>query len=277
MRLAVPALLSVLLASPPALAAPAKHVLVVCSPGSPGTTAEAQPAMDAFAAAVSSRAGLPLAAVYEPSEEAGVSRLRGKDADAAMVSLPFFLKHERDLGLRPRLQAVQKGRPALERWALVLKKGRAASPASLAGFTVLSSAGFAPGFVRGPALGGWGPLPASVRVVQSGAVLSALRRAAAGEPVAVLLDGAQEAALASLPFAADLEVAARSAPLPAGVLAVVGARLPSRSAAAVESAVRGLPSDPAGQEALAGMQMTGFEPLDEKALAGARKAYAGAR
>ncbi len=277
MRLAVPALLSVLLASPPALAAPAKHVLVVCSPGSPGTTAEAQPAMDAFAAAVSSRAGLPLAAVYEPSEEAGVSRLRGKDADAAMVSLPFFLKHERDLGLRPRLQAVQKGRPALERWALVLKKGRAASPASLPGFTVLSSAGFAPGFVRGPALGGWGPLPASVRVVQSGAVLSALRRAAAGEPVAVLLDGAQEAALASLPFAADLEVAARSAPLPAGVLAVVGARLPSRSAAAVESAVRGLPSDPAGQEALAGMQMTGFEPLDEKALAGARKAYAGAR
>ncbi|HZZ85753.1 MAG TPA: hypothetical protein VFE30_14525 [Anaeromyxobacteraceae bacterium] len=269
MRLLLTAAL--LLAAP---AAPARHLLVVCSPGAPGTTAEAQPTMDAFAAALSAKAGLQLAAVYDEAEQGGAARLRSRDAAVALVSLPFFLKHERELGLRARLQAVPRGRPESERWTLVAKKGRAGAPAALEGFTVVSSAGFAPAFVRGPALGGWGPLPASARVVQSGAVLSALRRAAAGERVAVLLDGAQEAALGSLPFAAELEVVTRSAPLPAGVVAAVDGRLPGKAWGAVEGALRGMASDAAGASALEAIQMTRFAPLDEKALAGARKAYA---
>ncbi|BDG08956.1 phosphate/phosphite/phosphonate ABC transporter substrate-binding protein [Anaeromyxobacter paludicola] len=271
-----PALAALLLAAAPAALAapPAKHLLVVCSPGSPGTTAEAQPTMDAFAAALSARAGVPVAAVYDETEEAGVSRLRAKDADLALVSLPFFLKHERDLALHARLQAVQKGRPELERWTLVAKKGRVTGPAALDGYTIPSNAGFAPAFVRGPALGGFGPLPATARVTSSTAVLSSLRRAAAGEKVAVLLDGAQEAALPTLPFAAELEAVARSAPLPSGLVVTVGNRLPARSWSALEGALRGLPSDPSGAAALDAIQTTRFAPLDEKALAAARRAFA---
>jgi hypothetical protein len=267
------------LAAPPARGAePRRHVLVVCSPGSPGTTAEAQPTMDAFAAALSAKARLspPLAAVYDAAEDAGVARLRQDDAALALVSLPFFLKHEKDLGLRARLQPVPKGRPSAERWTLVAKKGNAPAPAALDGFTVASVAGFAPGFVRGPALGGWGPLPAGTRVAQSSAVLSSLRRAAAGDKVAVLLDGAQEAALASLPFASELEVVTRSPPLPPGILATVGARLPAKAWSAVDAALKALPDDAAGAAALDTMQLARFAPVDEAALAAARKAYAGA-
>jgi hypothetical protein len=260
--------------SPALAAAPAKPLIVVCSPGSPGTTAEAQPTMDLFAAALSAKAGLPLAAVYDESEEAGVARLRAKDAAVALVSLPFYLKHERDLALRARLQAVPKGRPDLERWTLVAKKGRVATAAALDGFTLVSNAGFAPAFVRGPALGGYGPLPASVRVVGSGTVLSALRRAAAGEQVAVLVDGTQEAALASLPFASELEAVTRSPPLPAGVVAAVDGRLAPKTWSAVEAALRALPSDASGAGALDALQTARFAPVDEGALAGARKAYA---
>ncbi len=264
------------LAASSALAAsPGGPVLVVCSPGSPGTTAEAQPTMDAFSAALAAKAGVPaLAAVYDEAEASGVARLRAKGAALALVSLPFYLKHEKELALRARLQAVPKGRPEMERWALVAKKGRVTRPAELDGFTVASMAGFAPAFVRGPALGSFGPLPAGMRITQSGAVLSALRRAAAGEPVAVLLDGAQEAALASLPFASELEVVTRSPPLPAGVVAAVDARLPARSWQAIEAALQALHSDAAGAAALDALQMTRFAALDEKALAGARKAYA---
>jgi hypothetical protein len=147
------------------------------------------------------------------------------------------------------------------------------SPAALEGFTVASTAGFAPAFVRGPALGGWGPLPANVRVLQTGAVLSVLRRAAAGDAVAVLLDGAQEAALGSLPFSTDLEPVARSAPLPSGVLAAVDARLTPKAWGALEAALLRLGADGAGAEALEGIQVARFEPIDDKALAGARKAY----
>jgi hypothetical protein len=261
-------------ALPALAAAPEKPLVVVCSPGSPGTGAEAQPTMDAFAAALSQKAGFTVGAAYEESEEGGVARLRAGDAAAALVSLPFYLKHERALGLRARLDAVAKARGDAERWTLVAKKGRLTGPAALEGFTVVSSAGFAPAFVRGPALAAWGRLPPSVKIKQSAAVLSALRRAAAGEQVAVLLDGAQAAALASLPFAAELDQVTRSPPLPAGVLAAVDARLPAKQWSRLEAALRDLGSDPAGASALDAIQTARFAPLDEAALAAARKAYA---
>jgi hypothetical protein len=233
--------------------------------------------MDAFAAAVAARAGLPaagLGATYAPGEEAGVARLRTPDASVAFVSLPFFLKHEKDLALGAELQPVLLGGERTERWSLVARKGRVAGPAALDGFTILSTAGFSPGFVRGTALAGWGRLPPTVSIAQSAAVLSALRRAAAGEPVAVLLDGAQGAALPTLPFAAELEVVARSPELPAGVVATVGRRLPPARWGKVAAALRDLAADPAGAEALAGIRMARFVPLDGAALAAARKAHA---
>ncbi len=254
-----------------------RATMVFCAPGSPGTTEEAQGAMDAFASAVAQRAAQPagaLAATYAATEDAGVARLRAPDAAIALVSLPFFLKHEKALALHAELSPVMQGGAATERWSLVAKKGRVASPAALDGFAILSAAGFAPAFVRGPVLGGWGKLPASVKIEQSSAVLSALRRAASDEPVAVLLDGAQEAAFASLPFASDLEVVARSPALPAGVVAVVGRRVPAARWQKIAAALQALPSEPAGAEALAGIRMARFVPLDAKALAAARAAYA---
>ncbi len=252
------------------------HLFVVCSPGSPGTTAEAQPTMNVFAAALTAKTHLSIAAVYDEAEEAGVARLRAENAAIALVSLPFFLKHEHDLGLRARLQAIPKGRSALERWTLVAKKGRIHTASELEGFTVVSSVGFAPAFVRGPALGKFGSLPASARVVQSAAVLSALRRAATGEPVAVLLDEAQDAALPSLPFASELEAVTRSAPMPAGVVAEVVGRLRPEAWSALDEALRSLGSDGAGLAALEVFQTTRFVAVDDQALADARKAYTGA-
>jgi len=250
-------------------AAPAQQVIAVCSPGAVGTAADAQPALDAFAAAATAKSGVPLAAIYDETEAAGAARLG--TAGLALVSLPFFLAHEQALGLHARLTAVQKGRPELEHWSLVAKKGRVATAAALAGLTIYANVAFAPAFVRGPVLGAFGALPASAKLVQSGSVLSSLRRAANGEAVAVILDGPQEAALATLPFAAQLEVVARSAPMPAGVLATVDAHLPAKTWAALDPALRALPAD-----ALAGIQLERFAPLDDKALAAARKAFADA-
>lgn len=256
-----------------ARAAESHPTVVFCAPGSPGTTAEAQPTMDAFAAALGAKAGFAVSATYAATEDAGVARLRDPAAAVAVVSLPFFLAHEQALGLRAELEPVLQGGGATERWSLVARKGRVTGPASLDGFTLLSSAGYAPAFVRGPALGGWGRLPASVRIAQSVAILSGLRRAAAGEPVALLLDGTQAAAVSTLPFAADLEVVARSPALPAGVVATVDRRLPPARWTRLAAALRALPSDAAGAAALAGVRMSRFEPLDAKALSAARAAF----
>ncbi len=265
------------LLAPPAVHAAARLTLVTCAPGFPGTTAEAQPAMDALAAALAHAAALPageLGALYLPGEGEGVARLGQPDAAVALLSLPFFLEHERALALTPRLQVELPGAGALERWTLVAKRGRVAKPADLGGFTVLSTAGYAPAFVRG-ALGAWGRLPAAAAVAPTSQILSALRKVAGGADVAVLLDGAQAAALASLPFASELQVVARSAPLPASVVATVGTRLSAPRWTPLEKAFLALHADPAGAAALAGVRMVRFAQLDPAALAAARAAVAG--
>lgn len=252
---------------------------VAVAPGYPGTTAEAQASMDAFALALATQAGWPpgsVVAAYYEKEAPGLERLAKPDAALTMIALPLFLEQADALKLEPRLAAVQKGGSATEVWALVAKKGRVGSPAALAGWQVNSIAGYAPAFVRGPALGGFGPLPSSVKVVQSNQVLSSLRKAAAGEDVAVLLDGTQAAALPTLPFAADLEVVARSAPLPSGVLATVGKRLPPDRWKVLEAALKKLGDTPDGKGALEAIRLQGFVPLDPATLAAARKAYAAA-
>ena len=200
------------LTATPAAAGPDQVTLVACAPGYPGTSTEAQPYMDALAAVVARRAGWSpdrLAAVYLPGEADGVARLRKADAAVALVTLPFFLRHGAALGMTPKLQVEVTGSGLLERWALVARKGRVARPADLQGFTVLSTAGYAEAFVRG-ALPAWGRIPDGVAVSQTPQVLSALRKAATGADVAVLLDGGQGAALGTLPFASELEVIARS-------------------------------------------------------------------
>ncbi|MGO8970830.1 MAG: hypothetical protein ACLQDQ_14825 [Myxococcaceae bacterium] len=244
--------------------------LVACAPGYPGSTTEAQPSMDAFAAALAKAAGWApgqLAASYVPSEKDGLARLG--EAQVGLVSLPFYVKHAAALRLNPRLVVQQKGLGPSETWTLVAKKGRLGKPTDLAGFTVLSIAGYAPDFVRA-VLGPKWRLPAATKVVESAQVLSALRRAVQGEDVAVLLDGAQGNALPTLPFAAELDAVAHSSPLPAALVTTVGNRLAPARWAALDKALLALPQTPGGTAALDGIRMVGFVPADAATLQAVR-------
>jgi hypothetical protein len=261
-------------AAPPASGATA---FVICAPGYPGSTAEAEGVMEAFAATVAAVAGSPrgtLSAEYHETEAGGLQRLARPDAGLLFAPLPFFLAHEADLHLVARAQAVMQGGEAGEAYSLVAGKGTASGPAALAGWEIQSTVAYAPRFVRGPALGGWGELPATTKLVFSEAVLSGLRRAAAREKIAVLLDRAQAAGLASLPYAGDLEVLTRSAPLPAFVVATVGGRVPPSRARQLVEALLALASRPEGASALASLRLSRFVRLDEAGLRKAHAAYA---
>jgi hypothetical protein len=267
---------ALLLTAAPGRTVSAEHLaLVACAPGWPGTTAEAQHGMDALVSALARSAGLPegsLSGVYLPAEQDGLARLSRPDAAIVLVPLPFFAKHAATLELEPRLEVVMQGEEAQgDVWTLVAGKGRVTSPAALAGFSLSSSAGYAPGFVRG-ILAPWGQLPADVRIVQSSQVLSALRKAASGADVAVLLDGAQSRALSTLPFSAELEVVARSKPIPAGVIATIGRRLTPERWRMLERAFLTLPSTDSGANVLAGIQTKEFSKLDGPARDAVRRA-----
>ncbi len=258
-------------------AAPPK-VLVVCAPGSPGNTAQARPVMDSFASAAEREAGWPegsLTAIYLEKAEPGLARLAQLDAVMALVPLPFYLQHGPALGLAPRLQVVRES-GAGETWSLMAKKGAVASAAALAGWEIAGAPLYAPAFLRGPVLGGWGTLPVSTTVRFAPAILSFLRRAAAGEKVAVLLDAAQSAALPSLPFAGDLETVYRARPLPGTLLCTIGDRAKGPEFERLLKGLARLHEKPEGADILKAMQMIRFEPADLAGVEAARKAFADA-
>lgn len=252
--------------------------IVACAPGYPGTTEQAQPAMDEFAAALNrSMKTSPdgLRAVYVRDLDPGLERLAADDVAVAMVPLPFYLQFREQLQLRPLARAVPTS-GATERWSLVARVGALDGPSSLDGWVVTGMPGYAPGFVRDVALGAWGEIPDGTRIEFSSRVVSSLRKAAAGDNLAVLLDAAQTEALSTLPFANDLEIVARSGPLPATVVCSVGGRLAQADAERLVSSLIGLHETEGGPDALASMRMVRFEPLDAKALERAESAHAGA-
>ncbi len=261
--------------APPAPSGP--RALVFCAPGYPGTTEEAQSRMDEMATAIGELSAWPkdsLNAKYFPNEKAGLARFAETDVVFALVPLPFFLSHEAELKLTARLAVVQQGLEATQQWTLVAKKDAVKKAADLDGYTVFSTAGYAPDFVTRVALQGFGPLPATVKVTSGGQVLSALRKAASGkEKLAVVLDSEQAKALSTLPFAADLEVVHAGPKVPVAVVATLGERLTAAEWKTASGAFLKLPSVERGKAALEGVRLTGFAPLDEAALAAAKKAF----
>ncbi len=127
----------------------------------------------------------------------------------------------------------------------------------MAGYTVLSVAGYAPDFVRQYALQGWA-LPADVKIEATGQVLSALRRVVAGEPVAVLLDQTQAAALPGLPFSSELKTLMQSPPLPVALIAVVNSRLSVVRSRALQAGLLKLAQVPSSADSLRALRLQGF-------------------
>jgi len=233
--------------------------------------------MDVLASAASKAAGWPstrLAAEYHETEDAGIARLKAKTPSLALVPLPFYLAHASELKLTPRAQAVEKdGKPAVS-WTLVAKKGRVTSASSLAGFTVSSLVAYAPDFIRNVALAKWGKVPADVTFAATGQILSALRKSANGESVAVLLDEAQASSLPTLPFASELEVVTVSPPVPGIVVCTVGSSVGPADTSRLVAGLLKMHESPEGMSALDAVRLAKFVPLDGKQLAAARASYA---
>src|SRR5882757_554804 len=234
--------------------------LVFCAPGYPGGAGDAQPFLDKFASATVATAGWPagsLAAVYDPTEQGGLQKLGSSEAVLAFVPYAFFVQHAAQLHLTPLAQADMVGIGPQERWTLVAKAGTVTGPPSMAGYTILSVAGYAPEFVRHAALAAWA-LPPDVKIESTGQILSALRRVATGEQVVALLDQTQAAALPTLPFAAQLKAVVQSPPLPVAIVAVVDSRLSAARARALQAALLKMGHAAGNADTLAPLHLQGF-------------------
>jgi hypothetical protein len=249
--------------------------LVVCAPGYPSDTVEAQPTMDALARGVATAAGWAagrLSAAYHPTIDGGLEALGREETGLAIVPLPFYLEQRERLGLEPLLNVVQASGDT-EVWSLVARRGAVEEAPSLAGWQVAGMPGYSPRFVRRIALGEWGALPQETQVVFSSRVLSDLRRAAAGDPVAAILDQGQTGALESLPFASELEVVTRSRPLIGSLLCRVEDRLSDTTAHDLREAFLALDRREDGRALLETLRITRFEPVDRESLAAVERTF----
>jgi hypothetical protein len=241
------------------LTSAAMATLVFCAPGYPGASGDAQPFVNQFARAAAASAGWKadsLAAIYDPTEQGGLTKLADKDSVLAFIPYAFYVQHAAALHLVPLAQADVAGVGTQERWTLVGKAGGpVTSAASLSGYTIVSAAGYAPEFVKHSALAAWA-LPADIKIESTGQILSALRRVASGEPVVALLDQTQAAALATLPFAAQIKTLTQSAPLPVAVIVVVDARLPEARAKAFQASL--IKMNSANADVLASLRLNAF-------------------
>ena len=274
-RIATLTLLAAGLVSSPAPAADV-WTLVVSAPGYPSDTAEAQPTMDAFAAGLAAAAGWPaerLRAVYHSTVDGGTAALAADGAALALTPLPFYLERREALALEPLLAV--EAEDGGDEWSLVARRGALSGPSSLAGWEIAGNPGYSPRFVRRVALSRWGALPEQSSIRFSSRVLSELRRASRGEPVAALLDRSQTEALDSLPWAAELEIVARSGRLPGSLLCRVGPGVPDEAAERLSAALRRLHRDEAGRGLLDTVRIRRFVELDTARLARVERAFAG--
>jgi hypothetical protein len=242
------------------LLAAAASTLVFCAPGYPGGAGDAQPYVDEFAKAATAAAGWPagsLSAVYDPTEQGGLTKLGSADAVLAFVPYPFYVEHAAQLHLMPLAQADVAGTGTKEKWTLVAKTGRVTSAASLSGYTIVSVAGYSPEFVLHSALSAW-EVPAGVKVEAVGQILSALRRVASGDQVVALLDQTQATALPTLPFVNDLKVAVQSPELPVALIAVVDNRLTAARAKAFQGGLLKLGKGAGEADTLGSLKLQGF-------------------
>src|SRR5580700_7559973 len=123
------------------LLAGAMVTMVFCAPGYPGASGDAQPFLDAFAAAAAAAAQWPagsLTAPYDATEAGGLDKLAKPDAALAFVPYPFFVEHAPALHLVRLVRADVTGGGAQERWRRGAKKGRVSGPAAISGYTILS-------------------------------------------------------------------------------------------------------------------------------------------
>jgi hypothetical protein len=250
------------------LLAAAASTLVFCAPGYPGGAGDAQPFVDEFAKAAVAAAGWPvgsLSAVYDPTEQGGLAKLGSADAVLAFVPYPFYVEHATQLHLTPLAQADVAGVGTKEKWTLVAKTGRITGAASLAGYTIVSVAGYSPQFVLHSALSG--QVPPGVKVEPVGQILSALRRVASGEQVAALLDQTQATALPTLPFAGDLKTVVQSSELPVAIIAVVDNRLPAARAKAFQAGLLKMGKGAGDADSLGSLKLQGFVMPDLPAVA----------
>lgn len=256
-------LVSVTLTARPADAAE-KRVLL-CFPGGPGNTADAQPIVDKFLTKLAELAGWDKASGTYFNDMSACKKAFGSapGPQVMMVPLDVYLASRGQWKLTP--VATLKNEEASGRFHLVAKSGT--TLADLKGKRVLTGLRASGRFLSKVAFDGKVDVETHFTLTRKRSGFGAVKRVARGRAEAAILDDNQYRALKDLPFAKDLSAVLSGPELPGAIVAGVGSS-PSKLAPALAKVCTSAPA------LCKDMRITGFGTCDTAKLATLEKQLA---
>lgn len=261
----------------------AESRMVIVQPGYPGSTRDAEGFVKRLAKHLEEKTGLSgLAGEYHNEMAPGLAAAKGEQPGGAgvrpifgVVSLGFYLKHRRELGLKPLLQAKPR-----DSFVLVARAGEVKDlAADLKGQPVAGGPLHEPELLQRLVLAGKAN-PAAWDAKPTLQAARALRDLCDKKKYrAVFLTGREYLTLAELYRAKSLEKVWESEYYPPALLVAFpggkeeGSKSSEELLKKVERAFAGLSEDPRGKEILATMGAEGFESVSEPWLKGVEGRY----
>ncbi len=238
----------------PATASATDVKFLLCFPGGPGSTADAQPVVDAFLKALAGQAGWGSASGTYTND---LAQCQSGAGGAGVVVLPLDLYLQQHTAWRLTPVATLTNKETASRYHVVTKKGTTLD--ALKGKPVSTAIPASDAFLSRVGFDGKLDVSKDIALSRVRTALKALKDLDKGVVSAVLLDDVQQKALAGLPFAASLETVLSGAALPGAIVASVGA------VQGLGPALTGLCSK--ATKVCDDMRITGFQPIDAAALA----------
>jgi ABC-type phosphate/phosphonate transport system substrate-binding protein len=200
----------------------ASVTVVICYPGGSVQSQDAEAATASMLRVVEESGGWSPGSMtghfIASSRECG-KRLDEQKPPFAITTLGTFLTYREKLGLIPLAQPVIDGSSA-ERYRIMVRTGTYPSLEALKGKTIAGALVEEPQLLKRVVLRGSVDPESFFTLKGSPGVLRCLRKLAQGELEGVIVNSQQYRALASLPFAGELEVAFTSEEIPlAGIVA----------------------------------------------------------
>ncbi len=197
--------------------------MLLCLPGFPGTTAQAQPYIDKMLRHLEKKLGIEAGSmngVFISDEVKSVSELKQTRPGLALVGPSVLASQHKAMKMKVIGKLIINGKSE-EAYSLVTKKGGPSDVASLAGKTVSGTVVNDPKFVANVLLDKKVPADKMVLVSQR-RPLKSLRDVARGKVDAAIVDSSVVAHMKELDFASDLQVIHTSKPVPAPAIVVMG-------------------------------------------------------
>lgn len=245
-----------------AVLADAKDMLL-CLPGFPGTSVQAQPYIDKVLRHLESKLGWPSLSMhgsYIPDGEQGLKKLQTKKPGIALVGPSIYASLHKKMKMKV-IAKVEVSGQSQQTFSVVTKVGGPKTVSELQGKSLKGSVVHDENFVLNILLGGQVP-KGKLQLVTAKRPLNALRSVARGQDDAAIVSQDVIQHMKDLPFASELQIIYTSKPVPPPAIVVMGEGL--KHAKELANILIGMCKRPDGTELCKTLTLSSIQAASDK-------------